>query len=78
MARKELGAQERIKNAFLQELSSGEPTEEETALYLRIGETLDVHLRRYCSFYEPEMLLKAMERGHTLLGGSMGPPRHLL
>lgn len=72
MARKELGAQERIKNAFLQELSSGEPTEEETALYLRIGETLDVHLRRYCSFYEPEMLLKAMEKGHTLIGGSMG------
>ena len=72
MARKEFGAQERIKNAFLQELSSGEPTEEEAALYLRIGETLDAHLRQYCSFYEPEMLLKAMKKGHTLLGGSMG------
>lgn len=72
MARKELGAQERIKNAFLQELSQGEPTPEEAALYLRIGETLDAHLRQFCSFYEPAMLLKAMEKGHSLLGGSMG------
>ena len=72
MAKAERNAQERIKQAFLQELSMGEVTEEEAALYLRVGETLDAHFRQFCSFYEPDMLLQAMEKGHTLLGCSMG------
>ena len=72
MAKTEQNAQTRIKSAFLQELSAGEVTKEEAALYLRVGEALDAHLRQYCSFYEPAMLLTAMEKGHTLLGGSMG------
>ena len=72
MAKSEQNAQARIKGAFLQELSVAETTAEEAALYLRIGETLDAHFRQYCSFYEPDMLLTAMEKGHTLLGGSMG------
>ncbi len=72
MAKTEQNAQTRIKSAFLQELSAGEVTKEEAALYLRVGETLDAHFRQFCSFYEPDMLLQAMEKGHTLLGGSMG------